>query len=257
MQEHDPDLAAAQLSRRVQLACIWCGPAFVVLLFGGWGLLGGLIPLIPPSDSAEQVTAVYATNANLHRFGLILGMIGTFLPLLYSFAISMQMRRTERGIPVLSILQFASGIMVTVVLMIPMLLFCGAAFRPERSPELTMLVNDLSYLMLILPWPPLIGQLGTFTIAVLTDRSTPRVFPRWVAYYNIWVQLLLLPASLILFFKTGPFAWTGIIGFWIPAAVFGSWYLVMTPLLLTALRQETDRRASEPGADVRTPATGP
>jgi hypothetical protein len=43
---------------------------------------------------------------------------------------------------------------------------------------------------------------------------------------------------LIIFFKTGPFAWTGIVGFWIPAAVFGTWYLVMTKLVLQSVRQE-------------------
>ena len=44
-----------ELSRRIQTFCTWCGPAFVVLLFGGWGLLDGFIPLIPASYSTEQV----------------------------------------------------------------------------------------------------------------------------------------------------------------------------------------------------------
>lgn len=254
----DPDDARtwlardAEFYRKFQVFCAWCGPAFVVLLFGGWGIMGGLVPLIPPAESAEYVAGSYATNATVHRIGLILGMIGVFLTIPYFLVISLQMRRTERRIPVLSILQFASGIIVTVVLMIPMLLFVGASFRPERAPELTMLVNDLSYVMLILPWPPIIGQLGALALAVLNDRRAAPVFPRWSAYYNVWVGVLLLPASLIIFFKTGPFAWTGIVGFWIPAAVFGTWYLVMTKLVLDAVRQEAgedrallDRQSSQ------------
>lgn len=233
-------LADVELSRRIQVFCAWCGPAFVVLLFGGWGIMGGLIPLIPPSQTAQYVAGIYADGATLHRIGLILGMIGVFLTIPYFLAISMQMRRMERRVPILSILQFASGIIVTVVLMIPMLLFIGASFRPERTPELTMLVNDLSYVMLILPWPPIFGQLGAIAVAVLNDRRAEPVWPRWVAYYSIWVGVLLLPASLIIFFKTGPFAWTGIVGFWIPAAVFGTWYLVMTKLLLGSIRQEAE-----------------
>ena len=39
-------------------------------------------------------------------------------------------------------------------------------------------------------------------------------------------------------FRTGIFAWTGLVGFWIPAAVFGTWYLVMTWVLLRAIAQE-------------------
>lgn len=231
-----------ELSRRIQRFCAWCGPAFVVLLFGGWGLLGGFIPLIPPSDGAGEVAAAYAQNANLHRVGNLLGLIGIFLTVPFFFAISMQIRRTERRVPSLAILQFASGIIVTVVLIIPELLFIGGLFRTDRPAELTRLVNDLSYVMLILPWPPIIGQLGALTVAIFSDtrddrRATP-VFPRWFGFFNAWVAILLLPASMIIFFKTGPFAWTGVIGFWIPAAVFGVWYLVTTALLLRGIDEE-------------------
>jgi len=227
-----------ELKRRIQVFCAWCGPAFAVLLFGGWGFMGGFIPLISAADSANQVAAAYGEHPTLQKIGLLLGMVGVFLTIPYFVVISLQLRRMERGIPILSILQLASGIIVTVVLMVPMLLFVGGVFRPERSPELTQLMNDVSYVMLILPWPPILGQLFAIALAVLTDRNQERVFPRWVAGYQLWVGFLLLPASLIIFFKDGPFAWTGLIGFWIPAAVFGSWYLVMTWVLLRAVHQE-------------------
>ena len=210
----------------------------MVLLFGGWGVMGGFIPMIPPSNTADQVAAIYSTNADLHRVGLVLGMIGVACTIPYFYAISMQMRRSAVRVPSLAILQFASGIIVTVVLMIPMLLFVGGAFRPERSAELTQMLNDISYVMLILPWPPILGQQGALIVSILADRRPTPVFPRWVAYYNIWVVVLLTPASLIIFFKAGPFAWNGLLGFWIPAAVFGSWYIVMTVVLLRAVADE-------------------
>ncbi|MCV7412559.1 hypothetical protein AWC05_18235 [Mycobacterium florentinum] len=241
----DALLRDIELSRRIQTFCAWCGPAFVVLLFGGWGLMGGFIPLIPPSYQAEQVAAAYGESVSVHRLGTLLALIGIFLTIPFFFAISMQIRRTELRVPSLAILQFASGIIVTVVLIIPMLLFIGGLFRPERPPELTKLVNDLSYVMLILPWPPIFGQLGALIVAIFHDRSAAPVFPRWLGFFNLWVALLLLPASMIIFFKTGPFAWTGVIGFWIPAAVFGVWYIVMTIVLLRAIRDEA---ASDAGA---------
>ncbi len=228
------------LSRRIQTFCAWCGPAFVILLFGGWGVMGGFIPLIPASDSADQVAAAYSDGVNLHRVGNLLGLIGIFLTIPFFFAISMQIRRTELRVPSLAILQFASGIIVTVVLIIPELLFIGGLFRPDRPAELTPLVNDMSYVMLILPWPPIFGQLFALATAIFHDRNPTPVFPRWLGYFNLWVALLLLPASMIIFFKSGPFAWTGIIGFWIPAAVFGIWYIVMTVVLLRAIREEAE-----------------
>ncbi|WAJ43311.1 hypothetical protein OK015_19100 [Mycobacterium sp. Aquia_216] len=246
----DALLRDVELSRRIQTFCAWCGPAFVVLLFGGWGLMGGFIPLIPPSYQAPQVAAAYGDSVNVHRLGTLLALIGIFLTIPFFFAISMQIRRTELRVPSLAILQFASGIIVTVVLIIPMLLFIGGLFRPERPPELTKLVNDLSYVMLILPWPPIFGQLGALVVAIFHDRSAAPVFPRWLGFFNLWVALLLLPASMIIFFKTGPFAWTGVVGFWIPAAVFGVWYIVMTVVLLRAIRDEatSDARAARSDA---------
>lgn len=74
----------------------------------------------------------------------------------------------------------------------------------------------------------------------LRHRHARPVFPRWVAWYNIWVGLLLLPASLIIFFKTGILAWTGLLGFWIPASAFGIWYLVMTWILMRAINEEAE-----------------
>ncbi len=227
-----------RLSRRVQVVCAWCGPAFVVLLFGGWGLLGGLVPLIAPSADAGKVASEYASNADLHRFGLLLGMVGCFLIVPFFFAISMQMRRSEGRTPIFAILQFASGLIVCVVLTIPMLLFLGTAFRPERLPEITRSLNEVSYLMLILPWPPIWGQLVALASQTLSDQRADPIFPRWSGYMQLWVAVGLLPASMIEFFDTGPFAWNGALGFWLPAAIFGAWYLIMTWLLLRAIRQE-------------------
>ena len=39
-----------------------CGPAFATLLFGGWGLMAGYIPLISPADSAAQVAGAGVTT---------------------------------------------------------------------------------------------------------------------------------------------------------------------------------------------------
>lgn len=227
-------------ARRVQELCAWCGPVFVVLLFGGWGLIGGFLPLIPASDSPAQVASAYADHVTSSRIGLILGLIGIACTVPFFAVVSLQMRRAERGLPILAFLQICSGLIVTVVLIIPMLLFVVGVFRPDRDPALTQLMNDMSYLLLILPWPPIIGQLVPLIVVVLRDRSAEPVFPRWFAWFTLWVAFLLLPATLIAFFKSGIFAWTGLVGFWIPAAVFGIWYVVLTPLLLRAIRAEAD-----------------
>jgi hypothetical protein len=238
IQQSDALLRNIEFSRRFQTFGAWCGPAFVLLLFGGWGVLGGFIPLIPPSSAPGQVAAAYSTTPVVHLIGLTLAMIGTAATMPFFLTLSMQMRRAELRTPFLAIMQLISGIVVTVILLIPILFFVVAQFRPERSPELTQLLDDLSYICLILPWPPIFGQLIPLALAIFNDHRERPVFPRWLAYLNLWTAVFLLPASLLIFFKTGPFAWNGLFGFWIPAAVFGLWYLIMCWVLLRAIKDE-------------------
>jgi hypothetical protein len=233
-------LADIVKSRRIQVFCAWCGPLFAVLLFGGWGLLAGFIPLVSPHASPAHIAHLWRSHDTLKLLGLTLAMFGIALTLPFCLVISVQMRRTELRLPILSILQFAAGIIITAVLLIPMLVFVVGAFRPDRSPQLDQLFNDASYVMLILPWPPIMVQVFSIAAATFSDHRENPVFPRWFGYLNIWVGFLLVPANMIIFFKHGPFAWTGVIGFWMPAAVFGLWYFVVTYVLLKAIRQEEE-----------------
>ena len=216
----------------------WCGIAFVVLLFGGWGLIGGFIPLIGASTPPEAIAEQLSANPTLSKLGLSLAMVGIFVTIPFFMAISLQIRRSEPRVPLMAVLQLASGLVITVILAIPMLFFIVLAFRPDRSPELSLMLNDMSYLTLILPWPPIVLQVLAVTVTALRSRPLVPVFPRWIGYFNLWVAFLVIPANMILFFKDGVFAWTGLVGFWIPAAVFGAWYPIMTWAVLRAGRAQ-------------------
>ena len=73
-------------------------------------------------------------------------------------------------------------------------------------------------------------------VASFLDKSPEPVFPRWFGYFNFWSALLLIPASLITFFKTGPFCWSGILGFYLGVVVFTAWCLVTFGLLVKAIQ---------------------
>ncbi|MGE4425159.1 MAG: hypothetical protein AB7G37_01755 [Solirubrobacteraceae bacterium] len=247
MDEDEEGAAAADgrsAYRRVQVVCAWCGPAFVIGLFGGWGILGGFLPHIPASDTAEQVAAAYAERVDLRRAGLLISLVATFLTVPFFLSISLQMRRSEGRVPALAILQLASGLVICLVLLLPTLFFLVATFRVYDAPEITQMLNDLSYIVIILPFPPLLGQLIAIAASIFVDRRERPVFPRWVAYFNLWVAVLVTPAGLLMFFHDGPFAWNGLLGFWIPAAAFGLWYPVMTVVVLQAIRREADEDAA-------------
>jgi hypothetical protein len=147
------------------------------------------------------------------------------------------MRRTERDFPVLTATQLVAGAVTVVFLTVPVLIWTVAAFRPERTPELIQLMSDFGWIMLIMTFPPFFVQLVAIGLAIVSDNHERPVFARWLGYFNIWVAILFLPGGLITFFKSGPFAWNGLLAFWLPLTVFFLWYIVMFFALIRAIRQ--------------------
>ncbi len=113
-----------------------------------------------------------------------------------------------------------------------------AAFRPDRAPELTVTLTDLAWILFVTPIGPFIAQNLAVAGAVLTDRASTPVFPRWVGYANLWIALLFCPAGLAYFFKGGPFAWQGIFAFWLGLVMYSAWLVVMFITVRRAIRTE-------------------
>jgi hypothetical protein len=66
---------------------------------------------------------------------------------------------------------------------------------------------------------------------VLGDRATRPLWPRWVAFYNLWTAFLFTAGGFAIFFRHGAFAWNGLLAYWLAAVTFGAWFLVMAYLL--------------------------
>jgi hypothetical protein len=81
-------------------------------------------------------------------------------------------------------------------------------------------------------------------VGTLMDTSEQPVFPRWSAYFNLFVTFFMFEAALILFFKTGPFSQNGIMVFYVPMIVFFSWIVVFSVLTLRAINNEVAARES-------------
>src|SRR5207237_981384 len=98
-----------------------------------------------------------------------------------------------------------------------------------------MLLNDLAWTALVLPTAPGIVQLVSIGMAVLGDASERPLFPRWLAYLCFWVAMTFVPGNFLLMFKTGPFAWNGLLSFWVAAAGYGIWLLTMVVMCRRAV----------------------
>jgi hypothetical protein len=146
--------------------------------------------------------------------------------------------------PVLSIIQAISAAVVGLIILIPVMCWVTAAYRVDRAPEIVQALNDFGWLFLVMTFPVPTVQLLSIGIATLSDKSVDSVFPRWAGYFNLWMGILFIPGVLTGYFFAGPFAYNGVIGFWVPVVAFVLWFVLMTPVLFRAIRQQQARGPS-------------
>jgi drug/metabolite transporter (DMT)-like permease len=200
-----------------------------------------LAQFIPPPtahDTPAQVVALYSRHTDRLRAGLVLMMIGAAFFAPWSASISVQLKRIEGRHTPLTYTQLACGAVGVLVILIPVMVMIVASFRPDRHPELTQTLNDLAWIPFIMVFSPVMVQCLAIGIAVFTDAGEDKVMPRWAGYFNVWCAVLLLPAVLIPFFKTGPFAWQGLFEFWLAAVVFFGWVVVMSIVTIGAIKRQ-------------------
>lgn len=228
---------------QTQRLCAYSGVISMMMFFIGMVVMTFMPPLSPALD-VGQVAAIYRDHATAIRAGAVLIIVSSMFAIPFYAVISVQLRRIEgRARPVLSYTQMIAGAANIQFFILPGLLFAVASYRPERMPEITHALNDLAWIITILPWPITCIQALACGFAILR-YSEPSLFPRWVGFFNLWVAVLFVPGSLIPFFKAGPFAWNGLLAFWIPATMFGFWFIIMQLAILKAIAHEESSAAS-------------
>jgi hypothetical protein len=253
------------MNTRVQLACAWLGPVFVVLFFVGLVPLAGFVPPPSPTDSAAKVAAFYRDDTTAIRIGLFLMTMSTALTIPWGLTIATWTKRAEGSYSLLTYAQIACIGISSLVGVLTGLVWSVAAFRPEMSPETLRMLNDFGWFLYLFTWPPFSMWALVIGLGVILDKSEEPAFPRWVAYLCFWLAFLLIPAGLMLFAKTGPFAFDGVITFWVPNVAFFGWIFVMTWLVIKAIRREARRqvtagvrvRGDEPALEPAPPVVAP
>ncbi len=211
---------------RAQVACAVIGVISLGLILVGFVVAGYLVPP-KASWSAQHIAQFYAQHTTRRRFGIFLLLFGAvgFGPLVAGMTIVLLRTDSER--PTLAIAQAVLGAVGTALLFLFAALLAVAAFRPSRNADVTQALHDAGWFMAFISAPPFVLQAATIGAAVLGDRSPSPLLPRWFGYANIWIGVLLLPGAALLFFKSGPLAYHGVLGYWVPLFAFGGWMMAM------------------------------
>ncbi len=201
-------MAELAISRRIQQACIWAGPAMGVLFVVGF-TVAGFFPPPSPNKSSAEVAAMIDAHRTAIRIGIVICLASCplLMPFLASFTI--QMKRIEGVRPIMAYTQLALGALATIEFVIPYVFMLASTYRADQNPDVTRALYDLGWFFFLGVISTFVLQLVLFGVAVLIDRRTAPIFPRWLGYVNIWLAITFTPASFLVFFKTGPLAWNG------------------------------------------------
>ena len=219
--------------------CIWTGIALVTFTGIGFGLFLGYIDPPSPSISADAMLA----RVKEHQTSMLIGCaLCTFF---WSFWVTwaapliIYIRRMERA-PLLTYASLANVGGGAAVITTIAVSWTVMAFRAENA-LIVQAFNDLGFFLFLYTWPPFAIWMWIIAIAILRDVNPEPTFPRWVAFYNLWAGILMAPASLMGFFKTGPFAYDGLLAFWLVAFDFFLWMVVMSMVMLRTVTEEERR----------------
>ena len=228
------------MSKRNHFLVFWGAVFGCIVTFIGFIVLAGFVPPSSPNSSVADVISLYENNLFGIRSGMVLMLLGVSFLLPFISLISSHMHRMEGANPILAPTQLICGTVALLALFIPPIIWSIAAFRLDRDPQITMMLHDAGWIFLVFPAAPAIVQNLSIGLAVLSDGGSPPIFPRWIGFLNFWIAFLFIPAGLIVYFKTGAFAWNGILAFWVPFTAFSIWLTILLLFMYKSIQAMPD-----------------
>mgnify|MGYP001570362069 CR=1 FL=1 len=223
---------------RVQLFAAWCIPAFIVSYLIGFIGLSGFVPPPSPTLSAAEIAALFDQNRDAIRGGQLLCMVVSglfYIP--FTVLISVHMARVEGRYPILAGMQLTGNAILIVYFILCSLMWSAVAYRDDYDPQLVRLVNDATWLIFVMMYPTYVVALLAMAIVGFIDKRPQPIWPRWFSFITLWVVAGGIWGGFATFFKTGPFAWNGLLGFWVPVSSYLIWLLLLFPLLIRLVRR--------------------
>ncbi|CAN7414990.1 hypothetical protein LJR219_002639 [Phenylobacterium sp. LjRoot219] len=214
---------------------LWLAWGAIVVFYNIFGIVFFVMSRTqpPPQPWWELVRIGQWFNDNhlgvLAGFGIIFLIAGFTTPANALIAYSMR-RMSVSPAFAYSYLAIYSLAAVPGMLLTCIVLSVGA-MRPDRDLSQISLLYDFGFMAFG-------GTMGIFLIgsvvwavAILIDKN--RVLPKWFAYLNICNAMTEVVIAPTWIFKSGPFAWNGVIAFYINMVVF----VIYTSAFITLLRK--------------------
>lgn len=233
-----------EMNTTIMRVFLWSGVITVAALIVAQGMIMGFVPGPSPAMSAEDLRQIFVERRTNILAGCLLQIICWTFYATWCIPIIAFIRRAERGMPLLTYASLVNcGGGYVFFILIPMT-WAAMAFRIETLDAGTaQIMNDWVWFDWLYTWPSFSVWMFIIAAAIFCDRNPQPAYPRWMAYFNVWCGFLIFPAGLIGFFKTGPFAYDGMISFWFAVCVFFGWMVGMTLMTFRAITAQAQRQA--------------
>lgn len=217
-------MLADRTKQRYELFGAWCAPIFSLLTLGGFIVLAQFYDPAAAHLAPAELAEHYAGIKDEVAIGMSVFALATCFLLVYSVQLSLWLWRREGRSPLMSIAQAGGGFAVVLLVFISCCLWIGAAYRSDvAEPDVTVALNDAAWFGFLVGWSMLSLQMLATAAITLADRGRPQLVPRWLSWFSVIGAVLLVTANGCAITETGPFAWDGVLGYYVPMAIWGFW----------------------------------
>src|ERR1700731_5082155 len=143
----------------------------------------GFSPPMSPEMTADQVAAFYRDHTAMVWFSMITFNICGIMLLPMFMVIVVQMKRMATQSHVFAYCYLTAAVSGATVFALADIFYLVAAFRPDRNPELVMLLNDMAWMIFIAPVGAFVAMNLLLGAAIYFDNGPKPVFGRWVGHY--------------------------------------------------------------------------
>jgi hypothetical protein len=229
-----------------QTMSLWITPITGVAFLVAFLAFPGFRPPMSPNMPAAQVADFFRDHTTSIRLSMILYDLFGVMLVPFFMLIVVQMKRMATPSQVFAYCYLSTVATGATLFAIADLFWLIAAFRPDRSPELVQLLNDMAWIVFTAPVGMLIAGNVCLALAVYLDAHPEPIFPRWVGHFNMLVAAALAPAACAAVVRSGPLAWNGFVSFWLKIGTFSVFVVVMFLVLRIAIRRQALEERGQP-----------
>jgi len=201
---------------------LWCTWIFSALTAVGWL---GIAHFYQPAPADLGLAGTHEWYSQINTTGTLIGCTlfyiaaGILVPGSIQFGIMLS--KMEGRFPLWSLTTAVCGIFISLIIFFNACTWIVAAYRPEFGADVIQALNDWAWMGFLLGWFYLAVEMAASAIVELSDSRDVPMVPRPVAWATLAGAITLMTAAGPAFFKSGPFAYHGLLGFYLPVLIWG------------------------------------